>query len=477
MRIATKQTIVLSAVVIAILSANAWWRLRVDAEVFDADMERYHHTMGRGLGAAVAEIWTHDGEERALWLVARANERESDVTIRWVWFDGSDPKHAPAAPVARLRDLAVGHDANWVDDVGHGHLYTYVPVSVPGRVGAIEISEPLTRKWEVLSATRLRILVMTLAVVLSATLVVAALGSFLVSGPARRLMQQARRVGQGDLSQRLALTQRDELGQLASEMNAMCDRLEEAQRDVEHATRARIETVEQLRRMDRMSIVGEIASGLAHELGTPLNVVAGHARMISQREVEGSEVLSSAAVIDEQATRMTRILRALLDFARGWRPEKGVEELGALTAHAVSLVEPLARRRGVTLRCADPGPVHAAVDGSQIEQVVTNLLVNAIDATPAGGQIRWSVHRRDEGGAGPEVVISVVDDGRGIPPEDLPRLFEPFFSTKPAGEGTGLGLPISHGIVDEHGGRIEVRSVVGEGSCFEVVLPIGEGVP
>jgi two-component system NtrC family sensor kinase len=142
----------------------------------------------------------------------------------------------------------------------------------------------------------------------------------------------------------------------------------------------------------------------------------------------------------------------------------------------MELLQPMARKRGVTLVCGERGPAPVEVDATQLQQVLANLVVNGIDAMPDGGELHVSVGRRalsppDGGPARPMTCVDVRDRGEGIPPEHLPRVFEPFFSTKGVGEGTGLGLSVSWGIVAEHGGWIGVQSRVGEGSCFTVALP------
>jgi signal transduction histidine kinase len=224
-----------------------------------------------------------------------------------------------------------------------------------------------------------------------------------------------------------------------------------------------------------------LASGLAHELGTPLNVVAGRAKMIATGEIESPEEgTESARIIVEQTERMTRIVRQLLDFARRRGSEKRNADLGALARQTAELLDPLAVKRGVSLRCEEPsGRVSAAVDASQIQQALTNLVVNAIQASDRGRGVSIAVSLRDEAPEGPRgprpggpwAVIEVRDQGSGIPREHLPEVFDPFFTTKAVGEGTGLGLSIAHGIAEEHGGWIDVESEPQRGSCFRIWLP------
>jgi two-component system NtrC family sensor kinase len=251
-------------------------------------------------------------------------------------------------------------------------------------------------------------------------------------------------------------------------MNAMCDRL--------------VDTLEQLRHADRLAIVGKLASGVAHELGTPLNVVSARASMIAAGETTLEESQEYARVIGGSADRMTTIIRQLLQFARREGLRKAATNVDALTKETLELLRPLAANRSVELGIEPASAETAApVDAGQLQQVISNLVMNAIQATPKGGHVklRWYEKRvqppPDVGG--PEaryLCLDVEDDGEGIRSENLPRVFEPFFTTKDVGEGTGLGLAVSYGIIRDHGGWITVKSELGKGTTFTVLVP-GEG--
>jgi signal transduction histidine kinase len=181
---------------------------------------------------------------------------------------------------------------------------------------------------------------------------------------------------------------------------------------------------------------------------------------------------------------MTRIIRQLLTFARTGKPEKSRCDVAVVARRTVELLEPLARKREVAVRVDASGTVFAEVDAGQIEQAITNLTMNATQATERGGAVEVVVDRArakppaDHGGQEGEYVrIQVRDHGQGIAPEHLLRLFEPFFTTKDVGEGTGLGLAVSYGIVREHGGWIGVESEVGHGTTFTIHLPAGDVSP
>jgi signal transduction histidine kinase len=176
---------------------------------------------------------------------------------------------------------------------------------------------------------------------------------------------------------------------------------------------------------------------------------------------------------------MTKIIRQLLDFARASSPHKAPTDLSTVVGQTADLLRPLAEKRNVQL-CIAPGEVSAvaAIDAGQIQQVLTNLMVNAIQAMPNGGNVDIAVRRQtarapDSADDHPceYLAIEVRDQGVGIAEEHLQHLFEPFFTTKGVGEGTGLGLSIAYGIVQEHGGWIDVTSRPNQGSCFTVFLP------
>jgi two-component system NtrC family sensor kinase len=294
----------------------------------------------------------------------------------------------------------------------------------------------------------------------------------------QELVDQARRIGGGDLSRRLQLKGHHELSQLAQEMNLMSDRLLEAREELAAESSAKLAAVEQLRHAERVATVGRLASGVAHELGTPLNVVAGHAKMIRSAEGTREEDGESARVIAEQAVRMTAIIRQLLDFARRGQSRLHDGDLTTVAEHTVKMLAHLAMQHHVELQLSSEGGlVRVRMDEAQIQQVITNLVLNAIQAMPNGGRVGIDLGRvraTKPGSVADErnfVRLAVVDEGVGIAPENLDRVFEPFFTTKDVGEGTGLGLSVCYGIVEEHGGWIAVDSNLCKGSRFTVYLP------
>ncbi|MEI8255800.1 MAG: HAMP domain-containing sensor histidine kinase, partial [Deltaproteobacteria bacterium] len=284
----------------------------------------------------------------------------------------------------------------------------------------------------------------------------------------------------GDLSGPLVLDQHDEIAEFAVEMNAMCDRLAGAQHKLEAETTARIDAIEQLRHADRLRTVGQLASGIAHELGTPLNVVLGRARMIAAGDATPDERVDNARIIADQAQRMTTLIRQLLDFARPRGPQFQTLDLRDIARATADMLAPLADKRRVKILFAPPpGPVEADVDPTQTQQALTNLVMNAVQAMgDRGGTVSIEVGAQttqppaDLGGDERSFrFVRVRDDGEGIDRVNLARIFEPFFTTKAVGDGTGLGLSVAYGIVRDHGGWIDVESEPAHGSTFTLYVP------
>jgi two-component system, NtrC family, sensor kinase len=243
----------------------------------------------------------------------------------------------------------------------------------------------------------------------------------------------------------------------------------------------REDLVEELRETERMTTMAKLASSIAHELGTPLNVIAGRAMMIASGEVTGDESIASAKAIVEQANRMTAVIKQILDHVRRRPGTKSMLDMKTLFARTVAVSAPRASKRRVEL-AIDPKSEDftLSVDSSRFLQVMTTLVANAIDATPEGGRVVLGARReRRPPKDGPlrstndYFTIDVRDEGSGIEKSDLPLIFKPFQRTKPATKGTGLSLAIAQGIVREYGGWIDAESEIGVGSTFRVCLPEG----
>ena len=471
MKLASK--LILSMVIgsAVVLSANAYYRVRRELAAFDQDMRQDHEILGQVLSRAVTSVWRSSGREAAMRVLAAATPGLERVRVRWLDAE-VQPRRAP------VNDL----------------LYTDVPIAVAGEFkGTIEIGESRRFQQTYVRNTLIRSFVLTLLAVLSAAVVSTILGVNFVGRPMGKLVEKARRIGAGDLGGPLVIRQHDEIGVLAAEMNAMSERLAETRYALDAETTELLRTQEQLRHADRLATVGKLASGMAHELGTPLGVALVRANLIAANESLGRETREAARIVGDQIDRITRIVRQLLDFARGSANappgalgRRGPSDLCAIAQRSAAMLQPLAAKRNVTIELVPvERPPTPPANSEQIQQVLVNLLVNAIHASTGPSKVTIAIDAsaaRPPADVTPVVwgdpgepsyaVISIKDEGTGIPADVLPRIFEPFFTTKSVGEGTGLGLSVAYGMVREHGGWIDVQSELGKGSCFSVYLPM-----
>lgn len=226
---------------------------------------------------------------------------------------------------------------------------------------------------------------------------------------------------------------------------------------------------EQLRKTERVAELGTLASGMAHEIGTPMNVILGRAEYLMDR-VKEEPIKKGLKTIVAQVERITKVMNQLLAFARRKSPERGPLQLKEIVENGIELFRERLDRNHVEVESVLDGVYpRVLADGDQMSQVFINLVMNAIHAMPDGGILRVGLAQEDG-----MVTLTVADTGHGIPHEVLPRVFEPFFTTKEFGKGTGLGLTVVKGIIEEHQGMIAVKSEEGEGTVFIVRLPIAE---
>jgi two-component system NtrC family sensor kinase len=486
MKLASKLTAFILAAMILVFAVRGYQAARGQMAVAERRARENALLVGRALRPALVEIWAQEGATVALEMLSYAADRVrriQQLELRFVEVSGS-PKPAahPLVATEKLANLRPDEERVFVERVADNEtLLTYLPVTVRGEViGALEVAGSLSERDKEFRFELTQILGRTVMAALAAFVAVAVAGFIFVGRPMRALVAKARRIGAGDLSQPLELGQRDEVGELAREMNQMCERLGEAQARLREETQRRLDASEQLRHADRLTTVGKLASGVAHELGTPLNVVSGRAKMILRGQVQGGELTESVQAIVDQAERMTNIIKQLLGFARRRQPQHRKESLRGVVDRTLALLAPMAQKANVECKIvhAEPEPI-AEIDVSLIEQALTNLVVNAIQAMPKGGTL--TVRSGEEvvsppaGVSGPTdtyAALHVEDTGVGMSTDELRHAFEPFFTTKDVGSGTGLGLSVAHGIVRDHDGWIAARSAVEKGSRFSIYLPL-----
>ena len=252
---------------------------------------------------------------------------------------------------------------------------------------------------------------------------------------------------------------------LVEELEATCDNLQQSHEELASAQQRLVQA-------ERLASMGQLSAGVAHEINNPLGTVLIYSHMLLKQLKEGDSQRDDLNMIVSEAMRCKNIVRGLLDFARQSRVIKAPADLGGIIDEVTHIMATRADAAGLRLtRSVEPDLPTMMLDGSQIKQMLVNLVENSIDAITNGGEVRIAARLCETGDT---VEIQVTDDGRGIPRENLSRLFTPFFTTKEMGEGTGLGLAIAYGIVKMHAGDISAESEEGRGTTFTVCLPVGQ---
>jgi len=282
-----------------------------------------------------------------------------------------------------------------------------------------------------------------------------------VRRPMIELQEKFARVAEGDMNVTVGFCDRnDEIGDLGRDFNAMVKQLRDSHEEIERLHRT------QMSRAEHLATLGELAAGLAHEIRNPLAGIAGVIEIIGRDLPKESPARAVVKDVRSEVMHINRIVSELLEIARPKIPDFRLGNIVATTEQAVLFARDQGRARQVEVELNKVGEIPPVeMDHGQIHQVLLNLLLNAIQACETGGHVRAEVTNDGE-----SVTLAVSDNGKGITPENLPNIFRPFFTTK--GDGTGLGLSLARRIVEDHGGRIEVTSTVGEGTRFEVVLPV-----
>jgi two-component system NtrC family sensor kinase len=306
--------------------------------------------------------------------------------------------------------------------------------------------------------------------------------------PLKRLREGTEHLAEGELGYQIPVQSADELGALAIAFNSMSSQLQAAQREITswtHTLEHRVEqktselqnTQHQILQAERMIAIGKMSAVVAHEINNPLAGILTYAKLLKkwiERGISGEEqkkeAIESLDMIASESKRCGELLQNLLSFSRTSPMNLSLSDLNMVIARTIRLTEHKAEMGGVLLQVdMDRNLPPLRCDSAQMEQVALAMVINAIDAMPHGGNL-WVSTRTLPGGE--QVELQVRDDGVGIPPEILPHIFDPFTTTKEVGKGVGLGLAVSKGIVERHGGHIEVASELGVGTTFRIILPV-----
>ena len=300
-----------------------------------------------------------------------------------------------------------------------------------------------------------------------------------ITNPLRRMVLATNRIAQGDLNHQVKIGFRDEVGQLADSFNQMTENLKLAnenliqwgktlEKRVEERTKELQGMQDYLLQSEKLRSLGKMAAGVAHEINNPLTSILINTHLMLEKLDKRHDFYENLSLIADETARCTQIVKGLLEFARQNPPQKAYTNINEIIEKTTQLLENQASFQNVRIvKELDSGLPAIKLDRNKIQQVFWNLLLNACEAMPKGGQLVIS----DSLSADKKwIEVRVADSGVGIPKENASRLFDPFFTTKSA--GTGLGLAVTYGIIQQHDGKIEIKSEVGRGTVFILSFPV-----
>lgn len=338
--------------------------------------------------------------------------------------------------------------------------------------GALEIVKPFALIKNDIAETRANWLATTLFLLAVIFLVVAIVLRRSLTNPFQNLLIGAQNLGRGNLDYRVKVPKtRDELAFLAQEFNRMADNLEAQKQVAEKESENRLMLERELRHTERLASVGRLAAGIAHELGAPLNVIDARAEQLLEKPQTALEKREkNLNIIRAQTEKISRLIRQLLTLARPYNFRIVPLDLNEIVSLTIEQIAENAMRQKVEIEFSEVENLIVSADRDYLQQVFLNILMNAIQAMPTGGNLKILLGNETKNGAN-FAFVKFSDTGAGITKENLEKIFDPFYTTKDIGEGTGLGLAVSHRIIEEHGGFIEAENNLGGGATFSIYLP------
>ncbi len=377
----------------------------------------------------------------------------------------------------------------WIDRafvVNDWYITAYEPIkNISGKIIGILYVGMLEKPY--LDAANRLMLTFTVLAVLCVLflLVILYFSTARIIKPLEKMAVATQEIAKGDLSHKVEIDSKDEIGRLADSFNQMTEHLREANKEliewgttlekkVDERTKELVEIQGHLIQSEKLASLGKLAAGIAHEINNPLGGILIYSYLILEETPKDNPHYDNLKKIVKETTRCKDIVKGLLEFARPKEPEMSLTDINDVIERSLSIVERQVLFQNITIKKEySRGLPRTIADGAQLQQVFINMIINAAEAMKGNGAltIKSSLEQDKQ-----YLAIEFTDTGHGIREEDKKRLFEPFFTTKEVGKGTGLGLAISYGIIQKHNGAIIVSSQVGKGTTFKVRLPVRKEV-
>lgn len=498
--------------VISVVAAATAVEIQLSTRLAEQNVQERALSLAKEIDIVLGSLWGRTDLRyfhHRLADLARTHRNVADIeiliSVRNEWrLLGARGRATKAEPIA-LDRLAMELDQPiWQLLPGSSHLGLAVAPFHLGRrvIGAIRVKASLAEVERLAAHQAQRALMLTLVSVLAIAALLGLILTRTIARPIGLLVEAMNAARAGRLDARVHLSTGTELQQLGDHFNRMLETVATSDREnrelvarlsrfndelesrVSAATKdlaannVELQRIneqlwhvqQELRRAERLAALGQMTAAIAHELGTPLNSVLGYTQLL-KREVTTQDGRDKLDIIESQVRVMSQAIRDALDQTRTPTVERRPIAVAPLIAETLALVEPMLNAKGITVaRSLDGAPEVVSADSHGLQQILLNVLTNAIDALDEGGHITVSAETLGNNGGPPGLRLRVTDDGKGIAPEDLERIFQPFYTTKRVGQGTGLGLSITQDIARAHDGSVHVESSPGEGTTVEIVI-------
>jgi two-component system NtrC family sensor kinase len=491
LKLGTKLAIYLSLIIILTLAGYGYFHILSRQDILIRNMKVEVRSIGQTLRISLEKISLPREMAYVQDLVDAVGDYERTVGVI-VYHQGMDRSFHSRTLKGDLSPFLVGiktsiregrpREAFGLFQDAPVFSYTFPLKDKKGKnIGGVSVLQHTSFMVENIQRAKWTILITILVLIAGTVIIVLWITRRSIHRPITHLMDGIKRMEGGDLRTQIDMRGNNELTQLANAFNQMAIALQEAQQRVIREAEAKLELERELRQSEKLAIIGQLASELAHEVGTPLNIIGGRAELTKRRLDDRDGAKKNLDTIIQQTERITKIIQQLLGFVRKKKPEWVALDLGNLLGNTLDFLGQQIQKQGVkVIKDLENDLPPVVGDPDQFQQVFLNLILNAVQSMPEGGTLRLSLSSkwiaRGEGlgnGNRRYVEVRVEDTGVGMEREVADNIFDPFFTTKD--RGTGLGLTVSHGIVRDHDGWIDVESEADKGSVFKVYLPAAEG--